>query len=82
VSPEEIKLIEEAAGVIIPWVIQKLFDTQIINAEQKLVADSLVETEQLLGELKAEAVFPTDKNGQFEEREPSASNINREDVTS
>jgi hypothetical protein len=26
--------------------------------------------------------YPTGKNGQFEEREPSASNINREDIAS
>ena len=74
-TPEEIQLIEEAAGVIIPWVIQKLFDKKIINSEQKLFADGIVLSGELLSELRVEYSYPSGKNGQSEESAPTPSNI-------
>jgi hypothetical protein len=65
----------------LPVLLQLAADKNVINEEQKLLIQALAATEEFLGNVEIVEKFPNDKNGQFEEREPSATNINREDVT-
>jgi hypothetical protein len=74
-------LLTFALETAIPLLLKLAADKNVINEEQKLSMEALVATEDFLGKLKTEDIYPSGVNGQFEEREPSASNINREDVT-
>jgi hypothetical protein len=59
----------------LPVLLQLAADKNVINEEQKLLIEALAATEEFLGSLKIEEKFPNNKNGTFEEREPSDTNL-------
>jgi hypothetical protein len=59
----------------LPVLLQLAADKNVINEEQKLLIQALAATEEFLGNVVIVEKFPNNKNGSFEEREPSDTNL-------